>query len=104
MRKILIVVVVVAAIGLFVWGRVGSSGGKTTCEKFAAMNSQTGLLASPNDAQSSAIRRMLSDHNKSTDDLNVTLAYGQIIAYCNIYAGHSGGNQQQPIENIPGLR
>lgn len=103
MRKIAIAVVVIA-LGLYIWGRVGSPAGKTTCEKFATMNSQTGLLVTPNDAQSSAIRRMLGDHQKSASSINVELAYAQIIAYCNIYGGHSGTNQQQPIENIPGLR
>lgn len=56
-------------------------GASTTCSQFASMDSETGLLGSPNDDQTTTIKSMLSAHDKATNDSNVRVAYLKIIQY-----------------------
>lgn len=78
-------------------------GSTTTCQQFAEMSDHTGLGISASDDQTDVIDSMLSAHDKSTDATNEMLAYTRIIAYCNIYEGQSGSNQDKTVDNIPGL-
>lgn len=78
-------------------------GASTTCSQFASMDSETGLLGSPNDDQTTTIKSMLSAHDKATNDSNVRVAYLKFIQYCNIYGGQSGSNEDKTIDNISGL-
>lgn len=85
-------------------GCSSSPGGETTCSTFAGMKSDTGLMSNASDEQQAVIRTMLRDHDRDTGVSNVSMAYLQIVAYCNIYGGRSGSNGNSPIEGIPGLR
>ena len=53
-----------------------------------------------NDDQDALLRELLSANDKRDDDQNVLAAHLKIIAYCNIYDGRAGGNEDQPISNI----
>ena len=81
-----------------------SKGGSTTCQEYASLSPDTGLLTQANSAQEAVLRKMLQDHDKSTKPTNLILAETQVVAYCNIFGGRAGSNADQPIENIPGLR
>jgi SAM-dependent methyltransferase len=93
-----------ALLAMALSGCSSGPGGETTCAKFASMDSRTGLLSSPNSEQTSVIKKMLDDHGKDTGAMNVSLAYMQIVAYCNIYDGVSSSNSTQSIDGIPGMK
>lgn len=75
-----------------------------TCAEYAAMSTDTGLMSDVNDKQRAALKGILAKHGKETGEQNVSLAALQVVAYCNIYGGHAGNNDQEPIDNIPGLQ
>ena len=79
-------------------------GGGTTCEQYAQMAPDTGLMVNLSDDQANVIESMLEQHDRAHDSSTVSMAAMQIVAYCNIYAGKAGSNAGQPIGNIPGLR
>ncbi len=78
-------------------------GGGTTCEQYAQMGPDTGLLANLTDEQANVIKSMLEQHDRVHDSSTVSMAALQIVAYCNLYGGKAGSTAAQPIENIPGL-
>lgn len=77
-----------------------NKGASTSCSQFAEMGPHTGLMTQANDAQTKVIESMLKAHDKSTGAYNVTIATGQIVAYCNIYEGQSGSHQDEMVDNI----
>lgn len=77
--------------------------GAVTCAQYAAMAPDTGLSGNATKEQIAAVTAMLLRHNRAADDQNLHLAILQVIAYCNIYGGHSGSNQNAAIDGIPGL-
>ena len=58
------------------------------------------LFTGMKDDQDALLRELLSANDKRDDDQNVLAAHLKIIAYCNIYDGRAGGNEDQPISNI----
>lgn len=89
--------------GLTGCGAVGSSS-TPTCSEYAQMDPNTGLMSQTNADQRSAIKDILSKHDKDTGELNIQMAATQIVAYCNIYGGQAGNNKDQPIDSIEGLQ
>ena len=75
-----------------------------TCQQYAKLGPDTGLMTEPTKAQKAAILRMLEEHNREPSEQNLNVASLQIIAYCNIYGGHAGSNANSPIDSIPGLK
>lgn len=84
----------------------GCAGGANvpTCAEYAKMGPDTGLLVSATAKQEKTLKELLLDRGYSDDALNVSMAHSQVIAYCNIYAGVSSGNQNLLIDGIPGLQ
>ena len=78
----------------------GSEPPVATCSEYAQLAPDTGLFTSMNDDQDALLRELLTANGKRNDDQNVLAAHVKIIAYCNIYDGRAGGNEDQPISNI----
>ena len=78
----------------------GSEPPVATCSEYAQLAPDTGLFTQMNDDQDALLRELLSANDKRDDDQNVLAAHLKIIAYCNIYDGRAGGNEDQPISNI----
>ena len=78
----------------------GSEPPVATCSEYAQLAPDTGLFTQMNDDQDVLLRELLSANDKRDDDQNVLAAHLKIIAYCNIYDGRAGGNEDQPISNI----
>lgn len=98
MRKIA-TVLTLAAVALSLTA-CGSEPPITTCSEYAALAPDTGLFTNMNDDQDALLRELLTANGKRNDDQNVLAAHLKIIAYCNIYDGRAGGNENQPISNI----
>lgn len=87
-------------------GLLASCGGGVavpTCAEYAEMGPETGLFVEATAEQQRVLTELLSDRGYSDDSLNVAMAHTQIIAYCNIYDGASGGKGDLLIDGIPGL-
>jgi predicted small lipoprotein YifL len=78
----------------------GSEPPVATCSEYAQLAPDTGLFTQMNDDQDALLRELLTANGKRNDDQNVLAAHLKIIAYCNIYDGRAGGNEDQPISNI----
>ena len=78
----------------------GSEPPVATCSEYAQLAPDTGLFTEMNDDQDALLRELLTANGKRNDDQNVLAAHLKIIAYCNIYDGRAGGNEDQPISNI----
>lgn len=68
-----------------------------TCQEFAQMGPNTGLLADPTQEQIEVLGVALRDSGYDDGEMNQLIALTAIIAYCNIYGGYAGGNESSPI-------
>ncbi|WP_183097769.1 hypothetical protein [Nocardioides pelophilus] len=80
----------------------GSDVSQTTCKEFAELGPNTGLDEAFTDEQEDVLSDLLSENNRvAGQEMQAGL---QVIAYCNIYGGHAGSHENDPIGNIPGLQ
>ncbi len=68
-----------------------------TCQEYAEMADSTGLGVGLSADQTSAIQRALDAEGFDDGALNVTIATGEILSYCNIYDGVANQNATQSI-------
>lgn len=67
------------------------------------MSTDTGLFSGPTAEQQNVIRSMLRSGNRDDGATNVSIAFLQIVAYCNIFGGVASSNPDEPISGIPGM-
>lgn len=87
-----------SAAALMVLTAAGCSSSPTpTCQEFAAMGPDTGILVQFNAEQEKAVVDALKETGYDDSLSNQMIARSEVIAYCNIYGGQSGNNQDSPI-------
>lgn len=70
-----------------------------TCQDFAAMAPDTGLLVQFTSEQTSALKASLRSTGYDDGAHNQTIGRTEVLSYCNIYDGVANSNQDQPISN-----
>lgn len=97
----------IAAAGIIFLGVIPAGGCAAaqpvaTCQEFAAMSPDTGLLTSTNTEQEDAIKHALRTKNLDDGFTNRSKAKIRILAYCNIYDGKSSSHSDSPISEALG--
>lgn len=72
--------------------------GGPTCRAFAEMAPRTGLDSDLTAEQKEAVKAVLVRRGHDSGSMAQSVTSVRIIAYCNIYGGVSGNNQDQPID------
>lgn len=75
-----------------------------TCSEYASLSPNTGLMSDLTDDQESALKNMLTKHDRKSSAENVTIAALQVTAYCNIVSGVANDHKDDGIDGIPGLQ
>jgi hypothetical protein len=63
------------------------------------MSPDTGLFSTMSSAQTGALQTSLKEAGYDDSAVNVSIGWGEVIAYCNIYDGIAGANSSSPISN-----
>ena len=70
-----------------------------TCQEFAALGPDTGLLTSTTSEQDAEIKRALGTKDLDDGYSNRVKAKVRIVSFCNIYAGKASSRPDSPISD-----
>ena len=73
-------------------------GGETTCSKYLALAKSFDEQIQGSKEQKTMLKKMLADHNKSTDLVNVANAQLQLISFCGVTGSAYSINADKPIQ------